>query len=342
MSVPEVFDIAIPSIALSKDDERMLKRRGVRYLGELFSVWFDPRSPISKKRGERIMAFVSRTFGIPVDADPIALGWKPCYWSDPSFLAELNVLVLGRCPTPPAPDWERYVALGPYRRSREGMNRFDYRGVARRIHAWGKRHFMGELIASCDAHIRGHKDHCPSGKRGLGDLDSLPRDLREVHSPLWAAARIPSDWTAPDWRGELWQKELAEIEREATLLGEMEKRQEEERESAERVRTEALAALRAERAQNPEKDSPNYRVDEWEFSVRTAGSLLGAGIKTFRQLAGMTERRMLLIKNFGRRSLNEVKTALADCGLRPGMTEAELDRITNKAIVENPNSERIP
>jgi hypothetical protein len=328
-NVVSVFDLEIRNIALPEDDKRMLMKRGVRHLGELFYVWFDPRSAIANERGERIMAFVSRTFNIPIGADPVKLGWKPCYWGDLSFMTELNMLVLERCPTPPAPDWDRYVQLGSYRRGREGIDVFNRRGVARRIHSWGKVHFVGELLAFYDKYVPGPKSHCPPGKRGMGDLDSIARDLRDVHSHLWAAARIPTDWVAPDWQGELWQKELAEIGREAMTIREIEERRSTDQKSAERARVEAQQVRRAELAQIPSSELLNRRLDECDFGVRTANCLQNAGIETFGQLVAMAEADMLKTKNFGRKSLNEVKEKLNEYGLRLGMTAADFDKNSN-------------
>ena len=61
------------------------------------------------------------------------------------------------------------------------------------------------------------------------------------------------------------------------------------------------------------------RVDELELSVRSQNCLQNAGIEFIYQLVERTEAEMLKTKNFGRKSLNEIKEILADLGLSLGM-----------------------
>jgi len=76
-------------------------------------------------------------------------------------------------------------------------------------------------------------------------------------------------------------------------------------------------------AENDEKPSWNdnlYRtVDELELSVRSANCLKNADIHKIFQLVSKTEAEMLKTKNFGRKSLNEIKEVLIDMGLSLGM-----------------------
>ncbi len=60
-------------------------------------------------------------------------------------------------------------------------------------------------------------------------------------------------------------------------------------------------------------------VDELELSVRAANCLENAGIRFVGELVTKTDRDMLNTKNFGRKSLNEIKDILADMGLHLGM-----------------------
>lgn len=63
-----------------------------------------------------------------------------------------------------------------------------------------------------------------------------------------------------------------------------------------------------------------YRtVDELELSVRSANCLQNAGIKFIGELVQKTEAEMLKTKNFGRKSLNEIKEILTDMGLGFGI-----------------------
>lgn len=63
-----------------------------------------------------------------------------------------------------------------------------------------------------------------------------------------------------------------------------------------------------------------YRtVDELELSVRSANCLQNAGIKYIGELVQKTEAEMLKTKNFGRKSLNEIKEILSEMGLGFGL-----------------------
>jgi len=60
-------------------------------------------------------------------------------------------------------------------------------------------------------------------------------------------------------------------------------------------------------------------IDELELSVRAFNCLKNANIKTIADLVQKTENEMLRTKNFGRRSLNEIKDILNSMGLHLGM-----------------------
>lgn len=63
-----------------------------------------------------------------------------------------------------------------------------------------------------------------------------------------------------------------------------------------------------------------YRsVEELELSVRSANCLQNANIKYIYELVQKTEAEMLKTKNFGRKSLNEIKDILSEMGLSLGM-----------------------
>jgi DNA-directed RNA polymerase subunit alpha len=72
----------------------------------------------------------------------------------------------------------------------------------------------------------------------------------------------------------------------------------------------------------------NRSVDELELSVRSANCLKNAGIRTIRDLVQRTEKDMLETKNFGRKSLNEIRDILRPMGLSLGM---QLDPVEAKS-----------
>ena len=87
----------------------------------------------------------------------------------------------------------------------------------------------------------------------------------------------------------------------------------------------------SEKQVDPEREELRRKlgmsVNEIELSVRAANCLNNANITTVGELAQKTEAEMLKYRNFGKKSLNEIKQKLAELGLTLGMTfDAELLR----------------
>jgi len=61
------------------------------------------------------------------------------------------------------------------------------------------------------------------------------------------------------------------------------------------------------------------RIDEIELSVRSTNCLSGANIDTIAELVSIPERKMLEFRNFGKKSLNEIKAKLHEMNLSLGM-----------------------
>jgi DNA-directed RNA polymerase subunit alpha len=80
--------------------------------------------------------------------------------------------------------------------------------------------------------------------------------------------------------------------------------------------TEALSEPAVAGAANENLDKS---VEELELSVRSYNCLKNANIRTIRELVQKTEAEMLKTKNFGRKSLNEIKEILQSMGLGLGM-----------------------
>jgi DNA-directed RNA polymerase subunit alpha len=77
---------------------------------------------------------------------------------------------------------------------------------------------------------------------------------------------------------------------------------------------------KAEERHTPQFNDNLYRsVEELELSVRSANCLKNADINKIFQLVSKTEPEMLKTKNFGRKSLNEIKEVLTEMGLSLGM-----------------------
>jgi DNA-directed RNA polymerase subunit alpha len=75
----------------------------------------------------------------------------------------------------------------------------------------------------------------------------------------------------------------------------------------------------AERGLDTMNEVLNRSVEELELSVRSYNCLKNANIQTIGELVQKTEAEMLRTKNFGRKSLNEIKEILANMGLSLGM-----------------------
>ncbi len=66
-------------------------------------------------------------------------------------------------------------------------------------------------------------------------------------------------------------------------------------------------------------DKLSLRVNEIELSVRSTNCLSGANIDTIAELVSIPEKRMLEFRNFGKKSLKEIKDKLEEMGLHLGM-----------------------
>jgi DNA-directed RNA polymerase subunit alpha len=74
-----------------------------------------------------------------------------------------------------------------------------------------------------------------------------------------------------------------------------------------------------ERAANQMNEVLNRSVEELELSVRSYNCLKNANIQSIGDLVQKSESEMLRTKNFGRKSLNEIKEILSGLGLSFGM-----------------------
>ncbi|MFQ5455945.1 MAG: DNA-directed RNA polymerase subunit alpha [Nitrospirota bacterium] len=84
---------------------------------------------------------------------------------------------------------------------------------------------------------------------------------------------------------------------------------------------EEVAETLLEDIQQPQHNNKNLlkSVNELELSVRATNCLKNVDINTIGELVKKTENEMLRTKNFGRKSLNEIKEALLEMGLGFGM-----------------------
>ncbi len=105
------------------------------------------------------------------------------------------------------------------------------------------------------------------------------------------------------------------------------------------INFEEQAEAPAAHVDEPEPLNPNLfkSVDELELSVRSANCLQNANIRFIGELVQKTEAEMLKTKNFGRKSLNEIKETLASLGLSLGMT---IDNLPARKDLERMREQR--
>lgn len=79
------------------------------------------------------------------------------------------------------------------------------------------------------------------------------------------------------------------------------------------------------------------KINEIELSVRSTNCLSGANIETIAELVVMPESEMLKFRNFGKKSLNEIKSKLEEMGLSLGMDLAKfgINRDNVKQLIQD-------
>jgi DNA-directed RNA polymerase subunit alpha len=91
--------------------------------------------------------------------------------------------------------------------------------------------------------------------------------------------------------------------------------------------TPEIAEVVVESFNDPRLEYLDRSVEELELSVRSYNCLKNTNIQNLRELVQKTESEMLKTKNFGRKSLNEIKDILQKMGLSLGMKFDEHGRI---------------
>jgi len=83
--------------------------------------------------------------------------------------------------------------------------------------------------------------------------------------------------------------------------------------------TEEMDIEKVDRDRERARENLTRSIEELELSVRSYNCLKNADIKTIADLVQRTEAEMLKTKNFGRKSLNEIKELLSEMDLTLGM-----------------------
>lgn len=103
----------------------------------------------------------------------------------------------------------------------------------------------------------------------------------------------------------------------------------------------ALSFDKGESEANTDKDALMQKlalkINEIELSVRSTNCLSGAGIDTIAELVIMPESEMLKFRNFGKKSLNEIKAKLEEMNLSLGMelSKMGINRDNVKEVIQD-------
>ncbi len=106
------------------------------------------------------------------------------------------------------------------------------------------------------------------------------------------------------------------------------------------IKTHAIVFDKGEMATNRDRDELlqklALKINEIELSVRSTNCLAHASIETIGELVVMPESDMLRFRNFGKKSLTEIKQKLDELGLSLGMDLAKygINRENIKAIIQ--------
>ncbi|MDA2925532.1 DNA-directed RNA polymerase subunit alpha [Acidobacteria bacterium AH-259-L09] len=175
--------------------------------------------------------------------------------------------------------------------------------------------------------VKKGRGYVPADKNFEEDLDIGYIPLDSVHSPVKKvnfyveAARLGQLTDYDELNLEVWTNGCISPEDAVAQAAKILKDHlyifinfEEEAEMLEAEEEQELVAM---------NQSLTKSVEELELSVRSYNCLKNADIQSIGDLVTKTEAEMLKTKNFGRKSLNEIKEILADMGLSFGMNLEE-------------------
>jgi DNA-directed RNA polymerase subunit alpha (EC 2.7.7.6) len=169
-------------------------------------------------------------------------------------------------------------------------------------------------------YIPAKKEREPDQPEGTINIDAMFAPIKKVNYTITHARigqvtdydkLIMEVWTDGSILPEDAVSCAAKILREqASIFMNFEEIEEEEKEEEESKEAEKKKKINENLLRN---------VDELELSVRSANCLKNASIMLIGELVQNTEAEMLKTKNFGRKSLNEIKEVLGEMGLSLGM-----------------------
>ncbi len=177
--------------------------------------------------------------------------------------------------------------------------------------------FVCELIANYGkGYVPSERNKLPEQPIGMIPIDSLFQPVTRVNFNV-THARVGQRTDYDKLVLELWTTGAIDPQGAVAIAAKILKDQlsvfitfEEEQEAEAAEKSEAKPQF---------NDNLFKTVDELELSVRSANCLKNADIKYIGEMVQKTEQEMLRTKNFGRKSLNEIKEILRNMGLDFGM-----------------------
>ena len=189
--------------------------------------------------------------------------------------------------------------------------------TSRRVAEGGKLH-MEMRVKRGRGYVSADKNFDEDLGIGWIPVDSVHSPIKKVNY-LVEAARIGQTTDYDKLTLDVWTNGSVTPARRGVAVGEADSRSPEHLHQPRRCgelpgRRRRRTAARRRRNENLDKS-----VEELELSVRSYNCLKNANIRTIRELVQKTEAEMLKTKNFGRKSLNEIKEILHGMGLSLGM-----------------------
>ncbi len=176
--------------------------------------------------------------------------------------------------------------------------------------------FVAELVISYDRGYREANEIKKDLPVGFITVDAIHSPIRRVNFNV-SAARVGQRTDYDALTLEVWTDGSLKPEESVALASKIMKEQlqifmtfDETMEPAEEKRDSSSPLL---------NDNLFRSVDDLELSVRSANCLKNANIRYIGELVVRSEAEMLKTKNFGRKSLNEIKEILSEMGLGLGM-----------------------
>ena len=155
---------------------------------------------------------------------------------------------------------------------------------------------------------------------GIGwiPIDSVHSPIKKVNY-LVEAARLGQTTDYDKLTVDVWTNGSISAARRRVAVGQADSRPPEHLHQPRGRRRAAGRGRRRPAAFGLGNENLDKSVEELELSVRSYNCLKNANIRTIRELVQKTEAEMLKTKNFGRKSLNEIKEILHTMGLSLGM-----------------------